>query len=242
MDQSVPPATDRLYETDAYATETTAQVLDVTSQGVVLDRTLFYAESGGQPGDHGMIEAANGAQIPVSDTQYLPGRIRIAHTLAAGGPLQPGDSVRLAVDWDRRYRHMRMHTCLHVLCGLIDAPVTGCSIHVDRGRIDFDLPESLFTAEELEAWLQEEIRRDRPVRHYWRTGAEVAEALETVRTVKAPPATGERLRVVEIEDLDFQPCGGTHVRGTGELEGLHVTRMQKKSRHNRRVLIGDDSR
>lgn len=241
MQECAIKSTERLFEEDAYATEGEAEVVDVTSRGIVLDRTLFYAESGGQPGDTDWItwNGGSGAGLRISDAQYLPGKVRIVHQVDGAVMPRQGQTIRFGIDWRRRYRHMCMHTCLHVLCGLINAPVTGCSIHAERGRLDFDLPESIYSREELDRVLQEEIANQRRVSHFWRTGAEVAEALKQVRTVKLPPATEERLRLVEIDGLDVQPCGGTHVRNTGELKGLHVAKIEKKSRHNRRITIRD---
>lgn len=234
-------STERMFEEDAYVTEGEARVVEVTSRGIILDRTLFYAESGGQPGDTGWVrwESDSSEDPRISDSQYMPGKMRIVHQVDASAMPEEGQTVRFGIDWRRRYRHMRMHTCLHVLCGLIKAPVTGCSIHAERGRLDFDLPESLFNREELDSALQEEIANQRRVTHFWQTGAEAAEALKQVRTVKLPPATGERLRLTEIEGLDVQPCGGTHVRNTGELKGLHVAKVEKKSKHNRRITVRD---
>lgn len=237
-----PPVTptDRLFEADAYATTATATVVEAGPAGVVLDRTLFYAESGGQPGDRGRLTLPDGTALTVTDTRYRPGRLRIAHVLArpeAAPP--PGTPVTLEVDWALRYRHMRMHTALHVLCGLLDAPVTGCAIHADRGRLDLDLPDSPGGREAVDERFQAVVAAAEPVSHAWRSGEAVARALADRRTVKPPPATTERLRVVSVGQLDLQPCGGTHVRKTGELAGLRVERIQKKSRHSRRVTVVD---
>ncbi len=241
MNDDRPTPTQRLFEDEPYRREAEATVVAITANGVVLDRTIFYAESGGQPGDQGTLRLADGRGLRVTDTRYLPGKMRIVHHLddpeAAPAAGQPGS---MAIDWELRHRHMRMHTCLHVLCGLVDAPVTGCSIHADRGRVDFDLPESLFSREELDARLQAEIERDHPVAHRWVSGDDTADALAGVRTVKAAATGGDRVRVIDIAALDSQPCGGTHVRSLGELRGLQIGRIQKKSRHNRRITVVED--
>lgn len=233
--------TQRLFEDEPYRREAEAGVVAVLEQGVVLDRTIFYAESGGQPGDQGTLRLADGRELRVADTQYLPGKLRIVHHVDdPDGALAAGQAVSMAIDWERRHRNMRMHTCLHVLCGLIDAPVTGCSIHADRGRVDFDLPESLFSREELDARLQAEIARNHAVSHRWASGNDTAEALAGVRTVKAAATGADRVRLIDIATLDSQPCGGTHVRSLGELRGLRIGRIQKKSRYNRRITVVED--
>ncbi|WP_435103081.1 alanyl-tRNA editing protein [Arhodomonas sp. AD133] len=233
--------TERLFEEDAYATEGRATVVEVHPQGIILDRTLFYAESGGQPGDTGTLHLPDGRELAVRDTRYLPGKLRVVHVLDDPQAVSLGTELAFTVDWDRRYRHMRMHTCLHVLCGLVDAPVTGCSVNAARSRLDFDLPESVFTRETLDERLQAEIAADRPVRHSWHTGAEVAAALADARTVKAPAVSDDTaVRMIEIGGLDLQPCGGTHVRSTGELAGLRIGKIQKKSKHNRRISVVED--
>lgn len=238
MDQAV-TSTDRLFEADAYQTTARAEVVEVRDEGVVLSRTVFYAESGGQPGDQGTIRTSEGVSLTVTDTQYLPGKQRISHTVDGESLPQPGDIVDLAVDWSRRRPIMRMHTGLHVLCGLVGAPVTGCGIHVDRARIDFDLETSPFSKEDLDARLQEAIAGDYPVSAGWYDVSELAALDAEPWSVKPPAAQDGSIRVVRIHGLDAQPCGGTHVATTGELAGLHVSRIQKKSRHNRRVTLLD---
>ncbi|WP_440997921.1 alanyl-tRNA editing protein [Arhodomonas sp. SL1] len=229
--------TERLFETDAYATEGEAKVVAVTAGGVILDRTLFYAESGGQPGDTGRITAADGRRWRVTDTRYLPGRLRIIHELDEEGPeLEPGDSVTLAIDPARRRRHMRMHTALHVLCGLVPAAVTGCAIHAGRGRIDFDLGERTLDREWLDERLNAVIAAGHPVRQEYRDGAR-----DSARTLRRPPGNGDAVRVVSIEGIDSQPCGGTHVASTAELDGIRVARVRKKNRRARRVELVDDA-
>jgi len=231
-------ATERLFEAEPYAREATARVLAVTDRGVVLDETIFYAESGGQPGDQGNMTTPDGRDIPVTDTQYLPGKLRIGHCIDGPAP-EVGETVTLAIDWALRYRHMRMHTALHVLCGLMDAPVTGCAVHAERGRLDFDLPETTIDANRLDDRLQATIQADHAVAQEWRTGEEVASAMANRRSVKPPAPQTDRLRVVTVGDVDVQPCGGTHVERTGELAGLGVANIRKKSRHNRRVTVDE---
>jgi misacylated tRNA(Ala) deacylase len=231
-----PVPTILLFENDAYRTTARARVIESSAKGLVLDQTIFYAESGGQPGDTGWVRTADGQAVRIVDTCYLPGKLRIVHIPERPVRLPPDEPVDLEIDWDRRYAHMRMHTCLHVFCGLVDAPVTGCSIHADRGRLDFDLPEATWSREVLEQHLREAIARDVPVTAEWYAGEEAARLIAARRTVKAPPAT-ERIRLVRIGELDLQPCGGTHVSSLGELGDMRVKNLRKKSRHARRVCV-----
>ncbi|MFB4203745.1 Alanine--tRNA ligase [wastewater metagenome] len=233
---NTPTPTRRRFEQNAYRRDGQARVVAVTERGIVLDETCFYAEGGGQPGDTGALHTATGATLWVTDTRYLPGRLRIGHQVPDPGGLQAGDTVTLAIDWPRRYRHMRMHTALHVLCALVDAPVTGCAIHAGRGRIDFDLPESGLRREDLDAALQRVIGDNRAVHAGEEDGARGGEY-----TLRAAPGEGETLRVVTIDGLDRQPCGGTHVRATGELAGIRIARIHKKSRRARRVVLIDET-
>lgn len=233
---NTPTPTRRRFEQDAYRRDGQAQVVAVTERGIVLDETCFYAEGGGQPGDSGTLQTAAGTSLRVTDTRYLPGRLRIGHQVADPGTLKAGDTVAFVIDWARRYRHMRMHTALHVLCALVDAPVTGCAIHAGRGRIDFDLPQSGLRREDLDAALQRVIGEDRPVHAREEDGARGGEY-----TRRTAPGEGDALRVVTIDGLDRQPCGGTHVRTTGELAGIRVARIHKKSRRARRVALIDET-
>lgn len=237
MSTSAVMPTERLFEQDSYRRSASATVVECSEQGLVLDRTIFYAESGGQPGDQGILRPEGAEPVPITDTQYLPGKLRIRHIPEQPMEIPPGTAVHLEIDWQRRYAHMRMHTCLHVICGLVDAPVTGCSIHAERGRLDLDLPESRFTKEELTERLQRAVAASHPVSANWRSGPELATALDSVRTVKAPPAVTEAVRIISIPGLDTQPCGGTHVRNLSELAGMRVARIQKKSRHARRIQV-----
>lgn len=233
MSTSAVTPTERLFEQDSYRRSASATVVECSEQGLVLDRTIFYAESGGQPGDQGILRPEGGEPVRITDTQYLPGKLRIRHIPEHPIEIPPGTTVHLEINWQRRYAHMRMHTCLHVICGLVDAPVTGCSIHAERGRLDLDLPESLFTKEELTERLQRAVAAGHPAFAIWRSGPE----LGSVRTVKAPPGVTEAVRIISIPGLDVQPCGGTHVRNLSELAGMRVARIQKKSRHARRIQV-----
>jgi misacylated tRNA(Ala) deacylase len=233
--------TDCLFREDAYLTECQAEVVALTDQGgIVTDRTVFYATSGGQPGDRGALTAA-GASIPIGGAVYTdPAKSVIAQIPAASGARPTiGAPVTLKIDWDLRYRRMRMHTALHLLSAILPYPVTGGSVGEDDSRLDFDIPEAGLDKEEITAKLAAMIAADAPVTTRWITDAELESNPGLVKTmsVKPPMGTG-RVRLVEIVGLDLQPCGGTHVRRTSEIGAVRVTQIEKKGKLNRRVRIG----
>jgi misacylated tRNA(Ala) deacylase len=233
--------TERLYERDAYLRETPARVIVVNETGIELDRTVFYARGGGQPGDSGVLVTAEGVEIPVVDTVKGEGSA-ILHLPAGGAAtvttLKAGDPVTARIDWDRRHRHMRMHTALHLLCAVVDAPVTGGNLTADKGRLDFDLPEAGIDKEALTAALNRLIAADTRTALEWITDDELAAQPELVKTMSVQPPTGSgSVRLLRIPGVDLQPCGGTHVARTGEIGPVRVTKIEKKSRLNRRISI-----
>ncbi|MGA3952181.1 alanyl-tRNA editing protein [Ralstonia nicotianae] len=229
------------FDEDAYRTECGATVVAVHPEGIELDQTVFYARGGGQAGDTGTLVLPDGQTVAIADTVYHADRLAILHVPADPadlGLLAPGLPVSAAIDWARRYRLMRLHTCLHLLGALIPVPVTGCGISPDAGRIDFDLPESTLERETLTAQLNALITRDTPVRIALITPEALAAQPQLVRTIgAAPPAGVSAIRIVKIDGIDRQPCGGTHVRATGEIGRATVTKIEKKSRQNRRVVV-----
>src|SRR5262245_1199439 len=235
-------ATDCLFREDSYLRECSATVLGVTEAGgLILDRTVFYAASGGQPADRGVLATAAGDAVPIASASYSdPEKTEIAHLPAAntGLRLKTGDTVRAAVDWDLRYARMRMHTALHLLSAVLPYPVTGGAVGDTDGRLDFDIPESGLEKDEITRKLAEMIAAGAEVRSRWITDAELEAAPNLVKTmsVKPPIGTG-RIRLIEIVGYDLQPCGGTHVRNTNEIGDLRVTQIEKKGRRNRRVRI-----
>jgi misacylated tRNA(Ala) deacylase len=236
--------TERLYEQDSYLRETEAEVLSVSEKGVVLDRTVFYARGGGQPGDRGELQLPSGALVQVVDTVKGEGG-QILHLLApdASELPEPGDNkVQARIDWPLRHRHMRMHTCMHLLCALVDAPVTGGNLNDQKGRLDFDLPESTLEKETLTAALNELIARGVDTSLEWITDEELAAQPELVKTMSVQPPTGAgRVRLLRVGDVDLQPCGGTHVANTAEIGPVRVSKIEKKSRLNRRInVVFDD--
>ena len=232
--------TDCLFREDAYLTSTPATVVGISEKGgIVVDRTCFYATSGGQPGDSGMLVTPAG-EFPLATAVYNdPLKTEIAHVPAEGVALPVvGDNITLRIDWGPRYRRMRMHTALHLLSAVLPYPVTGGAVNEDDSRLDFDIPEAGLDKDEITAKLNEMIKTDAEVKSRWITDAELEANPGLVKTmsVKPPMGTG-RVRLIEIAGLDLQPCGGTHVRATGEIGAARVTQIEKKGKQNRRVRI-----
>jgi misacylated tRNA(Ala) deacylase len=234
--------TELLFRDDAYLKDCTARVLGVNERGgIVLDRTVLYATSGGQPGDRGVLITEKGEEIPLATAVFTDAAKReIAHVPAGGASAMPqtGEPVRLAIDWDLRYARMRMHTALHLLSAILPYPVTGGSVHETDSRLDFDIPEAGLDKEAITARLAEMIATDAEVTARWISDEELAANPGLVKTmsVKPPVGTGQ-VRLIEIAGLDLQPCGGTHVRRTGEIGVVRVSQIEKKGKQNRRVRI-----
>lgn len=233
-------ATILLFRDDAYQKETLAVVTAVTPEGgIVVDRTVFYATAGGQPGDRGTLVRANGSEIPIETAIYGPSKVDIVHVPAAGPVLpEPGEAVTLRLDWATRHRRMRMHTALHLLSVALPFPVTGGSIGEDESRLDFDIPEAGLDKDEITAKLAEMIASGAKVSERWISDEELLANPDLVKTmaVKPPMGTG-KVRLVEIAGLDLQPCGGTHVRSLEEIGAVQVSKIEKKGQQNRRVRL-----
>jgi misacylated tRNA(Ala) deacylase len=236
--------TEQLYRTDAYLRACTARVLAVNERGgIVLDRTVFYAAAGGQPGDKGSLEIEGGGTCPIAITVYDADKTTIVHVAAEGSARPaPGQTVRAVLDWDTRCKLMRMHTALHLVCALVKFPVTGGQIGAEESRLDFDIEDaSAVDKDTLTAGLNALIAANHPVSERWITDAELAANPQLVRTMAVKPPTGSgRVRLVVIGEggaVDLQPCGGTHVKSTGEIGPVAVTRIEKKGKLNRRIRI-----
>jgi misacylated tRNA(Ala) deacylase len=236
--------TEQLYRTDAYLRDCTARVLAVNERGgIVLDRTVFYAAAGGQPGDKGSFEIDGGGACPIATTVYDADKTTIVHVAADGSARPaPGQTVRAVLDWDTRSKLMRMHTALHLVCALVKFPVTGGQVNPDDSRLDFDIEDaSAVDKDALTAGLNALIAANHPVTERWITDAELAANPQLVRTMAVKPPTGSgRVRLVVIGEggsVDLQPCGGTHVRSTGEIGPVAVTRIEKKGKQNRRIRV-----
>lgn len=229
--------TDWLFQQDAYLQHCTARVLETSPGEVVLDRTVFYPLGGGQPGDTGMLRAADGREWRVLDTRKGEAG-RILHKLAADAALPlVGDEVEASLDWDRRYLHMRMHTGLHLLGSVLRFGVTGGQIAADRSRLDFDTQEEIDPAR-VNAQLQSLVAANHAVTCRWITDEELDRQPELVRTLSVQPPRGAgRIRLLDVAGIDLQPCGGTHVRSTAEVGSLVVVKVENKGRHNKRVYV-----
>jgi len=230
--------TRELFREDAYLREAQSEVLAADDRGIILAATNFYAMGGGQPGDTGSVEWADGA-VRVTDTQRGGDGASIVHCVAPGAALPaPGTMVRLVIDWERRYRLMRMHTCLHVLTAVVPGPVNGGSVREDSGRLDFDLQGERLDKADIEARLNALIRAGAAVSTEWVTDEALGERPELVRTMSVKPPVGNgRVRLLRIDGIDLQACGGTHVADIAEIGAVSVTRIESKGRQNRRVSV-----
>ncbi len=237
------PASEPLYRADAYLAEAPARVIAITGDGgAVLDRTLFYPTGGGQPGDSGaLIHDGREIRIVVAAKGGAPDGCVLVP--APGETLPPvGAEVVQRIDMARRLRHMRIHTALHLLSVAIPLPVTGGQITAEKGRLDFDMPEAPEDRDAIEAHLNELIAGDHPVTEEWITDAELEANPGLVKTMSVKPPMGAgRVRLVRIGSgaatVDLQPCGGTHVRRTGEIGRARIGKIEKKGKRNRRVSI-----
>ncbi len=233
--------TEFLFREDNYLQSTSAQVIEVTADGgVILDRTVFYATSGGQPGDSGRFSRSDGSGGEIATAVHPDGdKSRIVHVLADGSAApETGETINVEINWDRRYRLMRMHTALHLLSVVFPFPVTGGSIGEDKGRLDFDMPEVPDDLPALEARLNAMIDADHAITAEWITDREMAEQADLIKTMKVKPPMGQgKVRLVRISDVDLQPCGGTHVSGTAEIGRVSLGKIEKKGKQNRRVSL-----
>ena len=235
--------TEPLFREDAYLAEAAAEVLAVTERGgIILDRTVFYATSGGQPGDTGTITFADGTIVPVAATVTGETKDEIIHIPAEGAALpEVGARVKLAIDWPRRLNLMRMHAACHLLTVVCPFPITGASVAEDDSRVDFDMPDAGVTKEAVTEALMKLVADNHPIFIRWISDDELAAnpTLVKSKNVRPPSGTG-RIRLVCIGDnasVDSQPCGGTHVRSTGEIGEIHVGKIEKKGRENRRFRL-----
>jgi misacylated tRNA(Ala) deacylase len=231
--------TELVFRDDAYAGSCTARVVAVDERGIRLDRTVFYPTGGGQPGDSGWLRLANGAAIAIVDTVKGDGIDDVIHVPAPGAALPKlRAEVTAEIDWERRHRLMRMHTCLHLLCAVVPGAVTGGSVGDGRGRLDFDVPGSSLDKEAIAAGLNRLIAEGHAVAPRWIDDAELAAHPELVRTMSVKPPTGAgKVRLLEIAGVDLQPCGGTHVRNTAEIGRVEITKIENKGRQNRRINL-----
>ena len=235
--------TEALFRDDPYLREADATVVGLTDAGgILLDRTVFYATSGGQPGDTGTLTRADGTAIAIAGTVTGESKDEIVHLPAEGAPRPAvGETVRLAIDWERRLKLMRMHTACHLLTVVCPYPITGAAVGEEDSRVDFDLPDAGVTKEDVTARLKELVRGDHPVSYRWISDDELAANPGLVKSKNVRPPTGTgRIRLVLIGQdggVDSQPCGGTHVASTAEVGEIHIAKIEKKGRENRRFRI-----
>jgi misacylated tRNA(Ala) deacylase len=227
-----------LFRDNPYLRACAARVVSCDDQGIRLDRTVYYPRGGGQPGDSGVMRLSDGRIMLIVDTVKGEGD-EILHIPSPIEPMpEPGMLVDLVIDWKRRYMLMRTHTCLHLLMTLVPGQINGAQVSEGKGRIDFDVELCSLDKADLEAKLNALIERDLHISPRWIDEAELKAKPELVRTMAvSPPSSGGRVRLIDIEEIDLQPCGGTHVASTGEVGRVRVVKIDNKGRHNRRVSV-----
>ncbi len=228
-----------IFRDDAYQKSCEATVTAVDEAGIRLDRTVFYPTGGGQPGDVGTLHFEDGGELRIVDTRKGADHEDVVHVPEEGAALPAaGAKVTAEIDWDRRHRMMRIHSCMHVLCSIVVGDVTGGQVGDGKGRLDFNLPDTQLDKEAITAELNRIIAEDHPLAARWITEQELGETPELIRTMSVKPPMGVgRIRLMEIEGVDLQPCGGTHVRRTAEIGPVKVTKIENKGRQNRRINI-----
>lgn len=228
--------TEQLFREDSYLKECDAVVVAIDDDAIVLDRTVFYPMGGGQAADTGTIHWEGGSAT-IIDTRYGDGgAIRHIVEENAARP-QAGTQVRASIDWDRRYRHMRMHTALHLLGSILKYGVTGGNISAEKSRLDFDMEDTI-DKEEVAKALKALVEEDHSISCRWITDEELEAQPDLVRTMSVQPPKGAgKVRLLDIEGVDLQPCGGTHLKSTGEVGQVRIGKVEKKGRRNRRVNI-----
>jgi len=231
------PGVHLLFREDSYLRESMATVTAVDGSQVQLDRTVFYPLGGGQAGDRGTFETEDGRVFKVTDTRKGEGPDSVIH-LVEGEGLVAGAKLIARIDWDYRYRLMRLHTALHLLCAVVPGAVTGGQISDGKARLDFDVAAASLDKDEIAAKLNALVAAGHAVTPRWISDEEMADRPELVRTMSVKPPTGfGKVRLLDIAGVDLQPCGGTHVRNTAEIGPLVVTKIENKGKQNRRVNI-----
>ena len=230
-----------IFRSDPYLSASEAMVVAVLEEGLILDKTVFYPEGGGQPGDIGRI-ANNIYEADVKNTiKSTNGILHLTDNKL--GAISEGDNVKIDIDWERRYSLMRMHTALHILCSIVDGAVTGGSVGSQKSRLDFDIPGERPDKESLTQELMEIVDRNYPVTSSWISDQELQQNPNLIRTMSVKPPTGTgQVRMIRIGDnIDFQPCGGTHVKSTGEVGKIKINKIENKGKQNRRINLTWDN-
>ena len=224
-----------LFIEDSYLTDFYATILNIDSNKIILDRTAFYAKSGGQPGDIGKI-ILNGKEINIIDTVY-DNKQNILHVCENSNDLKIDEKIKGKINWEIRYKHMRMHTALHLLCSLIPYDVTGGQISYEKSRLDFNADDKI-EKEEIENKINQLVKNDHEISYQWITLEELDNEPDLVRTMSVkPPRTNNKIRLVKIGSIDLQPCGGTHVKKTKEIGNIRIGKIENKGKMNRRVNL-----
>jgi len=224
-----------LFIEDSYLKDFDATILNIDSNKIILDRTAFYAKSGGQPGDIGKI-ILNGKEINIIDTVY-DNKQNILHVCENSNDLKIDEKIKGKINWEIRYKHMRMHTALHLLCSLIPYDVTGGQISYEKSRLDFNADDKI-EKEEIENKINQLVKDDHEISYQWITLEELDNEPDLVRTMSVkPPRTNNKIRLVKIGSIDLQPCGGTHVKRTKEIGNIRIGKIENKGKMNRRVNL-----
>lgn len=228
-----------VFRDDPYSKSCAASVVSADETGIRLDRTVFYPTGGGQPGDIGRLRLSDGSEIVIAEARKGESHEDVLHIPAEGSPtLAPGTEVTAEIDWDRRHRLMRMHTCLHLLCAVVTGDVTGGQIGDGKGRLDFNLPDTQLDKEAIGTAINRLIEEDHPVTPRWISESELDANPDLVRTMSVkPPSGGGQVRLLEIPGVDLQPCGGTHVARTGEIGPIRIGKIENKGKMNRRINL-----
>jgi misacylated tRNA(Ala) deacylase len=230
--------TEELFRDDAYLRSCEAEIVAAGTDWIELDRTVFYPMGGGQPGDRGELTFSSGETLFVLDTRTGETPGTIVHVVESVPEAVLGAKVTVSLDWERRHRLMRMHSCMHLLCAVIDGGVTGGAIRDGSARLDFDLPDQLLNKDAITERLNALVAADANVKARWISEDELDAAPELVRTMSVQPPRGQgRVRILDIDGIDLQPCGGTHIARTSEIGGVRVKKIEKKGKHNRRVNV-----
>ncbi len=233
--------TELVFRDEPYARDCEARVVAVNDRGgIVLDRTVFYPTGGGQPGDSGILRLSGGAEIQIATAVKGDTPDEVIHVPAESQDLpEAGTEVTAAIDWERRYRHMRMHTCLHLLSAALPYAVTGGQIGAEKSRLDFNIEDpSGLDKQEITDRLNQMIQADHGVATSWISDGDLQAKPELVKTMSVKPPMGSgRVRLIDVDGLDLQPCGGTHVGRTGEIGPVAVTKIENKGKQNRRVVV-----
>lgn len=232
-----------LFRDDSYLAQAEGRVLAISDRGgIVLDQTVFYATSGGQPGDTGFLERQDGSRISIAATVTGETKNEIILVPVEGAELPDiGETLVQNIDWERRLKLMQMHAACHLLSVICPYPITGASVGEDESRVDFDLPDVSFTKEGVTARLMELVEANHPVYTRWITDEELTENPSLIKSKNVRPPVGNgKIRLVCIGEngkIDSQPCGGTHVATTGEIGAIHIGKIEKKGKENRRFRI-----